>query len=241
MKKTAYVLALLLALALPVRADFVQTFNSGFANGGNIPDGAPTGWTDTRIITGAPDGIASLSVTLNLTGQGPGGSGGFNGDLYAYLVHGSSGFAVLLNRVGVGTGSSPVYDVGFSASGMNVVFSDGGAGGNIHQVGLPTSGGIYAPDGRNILPSSSPSLFSVTSPSAFLSSFNGLNANGSWTLFIADMSGGGGLTQITSWGLDIVPTPEPASLVEGAVALLFLGCVVSVYRLKGPKDQPLPC
>jgi hypothetical protein len=44
--------------------------------------------------------ITDVNVGLQL-------SGGWNGDLYAYLVH-SSGFAVLLNRVGRGTGNAAV-------------------------------------------------------------------------------------------------------------------------------------
>jgi hypothetical protein len=38
--------------------------------------------------------------------------------------------------------------------------------------------------------------------------------------------------------LDIASVPEPASLVEGSVAVLFLGGVIGLYRLKGPKVQP---
>ena len=97
---------------VPAQADFVQTFNSGFQNGGVIPDGQLTGWTDTRSLAGAAGQITDVSVTLNL-------SGGWNGDLYAYLVHGS-GFAVLLNRVGRDTGNA----AGYGTAGMNVTLSD---------------------------------------------------------------------------------------------------------------------
>ena len=87
------VAVLLLALTRPAQADFVQTFITDFQNGAVIPDGNLTGWSDTRTLSGAPSGpITNVSVTLDL-------SGGWNGDLYAYLVH-DSGFAVLLNRVG---------------------------------------------------------------------------------------------------------------------------------------------
>src|ERR1041384_6130967 len=75
----------------------VYTFNftNGFNNGGAVPDGNLAGWSDTRNISGIPgtnhgtDEILDINVFLNL-------SGGYNGDLYGYLVH-SSGFAVLLN------------------------------------------------------------------------------------------------------------------------------------------------
>ena len=105
---------------------------------------------------------------------------------------------------------------------MNVVLNDA-ASVNLHSYGgggVPT--GPYAPDGRNISPLSSPATFTLTSPSAMLDSFNGLNANGSWTLFIVDVSSGDQST-VTSWGLDIAAVPEPASMV------LFLIGVVGLY------------
>jgi hypothetical protein len=40
--------------------------------------------------------------------------------------------------------------------------------------------------------------------------------------------------------LDIAAVPEPGSMVEGAVAVLFLGGVIGLYRLKGAKAQPRP-
>ena len=70
-------------------------------------------------------------------------------------------------------------------------------------------------------------------PTALLSSFNGLNANGNWTLYIADVSGGS-VSTLTSWTLEIAAVPEPGSLVEGAVAVLFLGGI-GLYRLRGAK------
>jgi subtilisin-like proprotein convertase family protein len=227
MTKTTLIIAgLLLALARSAQADFVATYNTGFQNGGAIPDGSMTGWSDTRNLVGAPNSIGDVSVTLNL-------SGGWNGDLYAYLVH-NSGFAVLLNRVGRTGANEP----GYGAAGMNVTLDDTAAL-NIHSVPMPGTG-TYQADGRNISPLSSRSLFDLTSPTALLRSFNGLNANGNWTLFLADVSGGD-VSTVTSWGLDIAAVPEPASLIEGGVAMLFLGGVIGLYRLKGKKAQPRPC
>jgi subtilisin-like proprotein convertase family protein len=73
-----------------------------------------------------------------------------------------------------------------------------------------------------------------------LSSFNGQSAQGSWTLFIADVSHGDQST-LQDWtlNLEIAAVPEPASLVEGSVAVLFLGGLVGFYRIKGRKQQPL--
>ena len=230
MKKATFLTAiLLLALARSAQADFVSTMNanSGFANGGVIPDGSLTGWSDTRAVSGIGN-ISDVSVTLNL-------SGGWNGDLYAYLVH-SSGFSVLLNRVGVTANGSP----GYGTAGMNVTLNDAAVLGNLHSVSAPVSGGIYQPDGRNVNPLTPGSVLGSTTPTALLSSFNGLNsAGGSWTLFIADVSGGD-VSKVTSWGLDIASVPEPASLIEGSIAVLFLGGAIGLYRLKGLKVQPQP-
>jgi subtilisin-like proprotein convertase family protein len=230
MKKATFLTAiLLLALARSAQADFVSTMtaNSGFANGGVIPDGSLTGWSDTRSMSGIGN-ISDVSVTLNL-------SGGWNGDLYAYLVHGS-GFSVLLNRVGVTANGSP----GYGTAGMNVTLSDAAVLGNIHSVLAPVSGGIYQPDGRNVNPLTPGSVLGSTPSTTPLSSFNGLNPSGNWTLFIADVSGGD-VSTVTSWGLDIASVPEPASLVEGSVAVLFLGGTIGLYRLKGAKVQPKSC
>ena len=48
------------------------------------------------------------------------------------------------------------------------------------------------------------------------------------------------MSTVTSWGLEIAAVPEPASLIEGSVAVLFLGGVVWLYRRKAAKAQPLP-
>jgi hypothetical protein len=48
-----------------------------------------------------------------------------------------------------------------------------------------------------------------------LDSFNGLDPNGSWTLYIADVASGGGFGTLRSWGLEItaIPEPTPAALL----------------------------
>ncbi len=203
-----------LASALPLSAAvLVADFNSGFENNGVVTDGSLSPWTDTRTISGiAAPGISDLQVRLNL-------SGGFNGDLYAYLSY--NGVSVpLLNRVGVGTGNN----AGYSDSGMNVTFTDD-ATDNIHfyqnVAGFSVSGGAqWKPDGRAINPLSSAASFDAAG-TVMLSAFDGMNPNGDWTLVIADVSGGGGQTTVISWGLTAVP--EPASMgLTFALALLTL-------------------
>ena len=244
MSKTILILATLLAaVALPARADFsTATFTTGFPT--TVPDGSTVGLMDARTLTGIPfNTIQDVNVRINL-------SGGWNGDLYAYLVH-NSGFSVLLNRVGRSLAEGTSF--GYSDAGMNVTFDDQSThtrdfhfyrseGG--FTTAMLTGGEAWKPDGRNINPTSMPTTYDSTSPTALLSSFNGLDPNGSWTLFIADLSAGSQST-INSWGLDIVginvaAVAEPASIIEGSLAALFLGALVSIYRIRKPQAEPLP-
>jgi hypothetical protein len=187
----------------------IYTFtNSAFANGGVIPDANPSGWVDTQTLSNlTATSILDLNVVLDI-------SGGFNGDLYGYLFYqaapgGLGTMAVLLNRVGQNTGTpgTPTYLFGFSTAGFSdVTLDDQGTSGSIHSVANPTSGlGVaYTPDGGS------------------LSVFSGLNPNGVWSLFLADLSSGGS-SQVVSWKLDITPVPEPTSMALMGIGGLALG------------------
>jgi hypothetical protein len=136
-------------------------------------------------------------------------SSGWTGDLYAYLVH-DTGFAVLLDRVGM---PSPAF--GYGAGSMNVLLADdgfngGGSFASIHGGGANASG-TWNPDGSGI-----------TSLPGSLGSFLSTSPNGTWSLFVADLSGGG-LTTVQSWGLqmDIVAVPEVETWVAAALAGAF--------------------
>jgi len=228
--------ALLICVSVP--AAITLNWDSGFANGGAIPDGDLTGWSDTRTLSGIAPGqtIADLNVTLNL-------AGGFNGDLYAYLVH-DSGFAILLNRVGR-TASNPLgYDnTGFGpTSGGESFRLDDQAVTDVHgyQVSytLNASGqltGTWQPDGRNIHPLSTGLTFDAATRGARLDSFNSLDPNGSWTLYIADVTSGGGQSTMQSWGLEITAVPEVPTLV-GAVLLGFYALIRFVRQRLGARS-----
>lgn len=228
--------ALLICGSAP--AAIVVNWDTGFVNGGAIPDGDLTGWQDTRTLSVAPgQTIGDLNVTVNL-------AGGFNGDLYAYLVH-DSGFAILLNRVGR-TASNPLgYDnTGFGPTAGGESFRlDDQAVLDVHgyQVSytLNASGqltGTWQPDGRNIHPLSTGLAFDTATRDARLDSFNGLDPNGSWTLYIADVTSGGGLSTVQSWGLEVTAVPEAPPL--GAAALLLCYALVHLIRQRrGAKLQ----
>jgi len=185
------------------------TYSYTFSNNAAIPDGDLSGLALSTNLAGmSPSSISNVDVRLNI-------SGGYNGDLYGYLVGPNGGFAVLLNRSGVSNNASAF---GYSDSGFNVTLS-GNASNPIQYYqsygGTITGGAPWQPSGLNIDPLSSPSAFwnafTNGSPSALLSSFDGTDANGTWTLFLADLSGGGQST-LVSWGLDITTVPEPSTL-----------------------------
>jgi len=198
---------LLLVVSATAAAAVTTTHN--FPVGLPVPDNTIIGLADSREITNAGGPVQHLTVSLEL-------SGGWNGDLYAYLVH-DTGFAVLLNRIG----RSPANTVGSGTSGLQIVLDDSAAF-DIH-LGLPASGsiaGAWQPDARP----ADPDLVTEASPRrAFLGSFSGLNPNGRWTLFMADLSPGGTST-LNNWSLNITSVPEPASalLVSLLPAWFFL-------------------
>src|SRR5439155_26347122 len=107
------------AITLSANAALYQNvYNSGFANGGNITDADPTGWSDSRTLSGIADcNIINVQVKLNI-------SRGCNGDLYGYLSHGGV-LVPLLNRVGV-TATGGGNSFGYSDAGFNVILSDSG-------------------------------------------------------------------------------------------------------------------
>lgn len=181
---------------------FSTNWSSGFVNGVSIPDAGVSPWVDARTIDGIEGTIQDIQVTLDL-------SGGYNGDLYAYLTFVGDfggGHTVLLNRVGKGAGSEPQFTFGYSGAGMSVTFADGGVDGNIHDYGGGYATGTYSPDGVGFA----------------AGDFLGQNPNGTWYLYIQDMSSGGTST-INSWGLDlnIVAVPEVETWVAAALAGLF--------------------
>lgn len=183
------------------------TFNVNTA----IPDGNAVGLSSVGTVANVIGYTTNVQVSLNI-------SGGFNGDLYAYLVGPGGGMSILLNRSGLTAGNP----FGYANTGFNITLNDGAT--NVHSYQLSGSfngsgqlTGNWAPDGRNIDPQSAGSVFDAAATSSDLAVFNTLIPNGDWTLFIADLSGGGQST-LVSWGLTIVTVPEPQTWT-----LAFLG------------------
>ena len=218
MKSATLVSILVLGLCASGQAAMYTNTFSGTA--GNIPDNNLSGWSDTITVNDSSlQPIAQVRVTVNITG-------GFNGDLYGYLRFDNgvdpAVLVPLVNRVGVTAGNA----FGYSDAGMNVTFADSAVN-NIHFYrdvvgpGVPT--GIWQPDGRAINPLSAPSAFDAATPTTFADAFNGLNqTNATWTLFFADVSGGGGQSQVVSWTLEIDAVAEPINIALGIFAGVFL-------------------
>ena len=211
MKAQLLILGSAVMLTLATHAGIITSVNA------TIPDGSAVGWSGTATASGLNQYISDVSVTLNI-------SGGYNGDLYAYLSYGGV-LVPLLNRVGVGSGNA----FGYGDAGFNVTLSSAGAY-DVHSYGSHSpsfSGGqltgTWQPDGRAIDPQGAPSTFDSSSGRLNFAQYNGMNPNGTWTLFLADLSAGG-QSQLVSWELDLTSSavPEPVNVALGIFAGVFL-------------------
>lgn len=177
-----------------------------------IPDNDATGVAYALNFGATGLTISDIKISLNITG-------GWNGDLYAYLSHGSE-YAVLLNRVGASTSGAD----GYGTSGLNIllepVTTHAGIV-DIHTIQSPASSPTaYAADGR-------PAYADTSRPQALDVLLNG-DPNGTWTLFFADRSPVG-FSTLNSWSLDITAIPEPVSLALGC----FAGVLSVVALVRG--------
>jgi subtilisin-like proprotein convertase family protein len=196
----------------------VAPYVTNFTVGEVIPDNSPLGLVSTKQVATEVGAISDLNVKIQL-------AGGFNGDLYAYLVH-DSGFSILLNRVGRRAGDAS----GYGDSGFNVTLDDQ-ATNDIHTYRLAVSGnestplggaltGSWQPDGRLTDPALVLDTDARTAP---LSSFNGVNPNGAWTLFLADLSPLDSAT-LVSWGLELCGNPPVAPTITQQPQSLSVDC-----------------
>jgi subtilisin-like proprotein convertase family protein len=182
-----------------------------------IPDGSSSGLTrSVNIVAPAEQYVVGVDISLNL-GATSGGTA-YLGDLYIYLTNGSS-LAVLTNRAGSRTGTTFGYDDNES---MIVTFSTAAVS-DFHNYRLAVTGahttplsdvlsGVWGADGRVTDPAS---VLDTDPRTAQLNIFNGATANGTWSLFAADVSTGA-THQVNSWGLSLTTVPEP-----GTTAILF--------------------
>ena len=190
-------LALLGLLPVGQAALFIQgsTGQTGTSEGSvanpTIVDGNP-GYVivNTMDLTSAGLGmsLSTLTLTLNI-------SGGMNNGLYGYLLAPNGATITLLNQPGVG-----VDGFGATGAGMNITLLGSAAGGGYSSIQNVTSGstlsGTYLAYGD-------------------YSTLNGINPNGSWTLYFSDTIAGGGNATLNGWSLDITAVPEPVNVALG--------------------------
>jgi hypothetical protein len=214
------IVALVLGMAVTAHAGIYSYGGGAYA----IPDGSLAGVSSQITISGASSSFSDISVAINV-------SGGYNGDLYAYLSYDGK-LVPLLDRIGL-SGSNPA---GAAGGGMNVTLSDTGANGNIHAAGDSSLSGAWKPDGQTTSPTAAYSIFSAGGGSITLDgTFAGVNPNGEWTLFFADVSAGGGTSTLNGWSLDITAVPEPVNVALGIFVGVFL--VVIVARSRPLRNQ----
>ena len=211
MKRILAILIVQLACGLGARADFIMN-----AVPTAIPDNNALGVQQTLELSGFSGPIESVSVRLTISGIN---GGAFNGDLFVTLQH-DSGYSVLLNRVG----RTSLDPFGYADNGFDLTFTAAGNDIHAYQSGVYTLGGsgeltgTWGADGRTTDPLS---VVATDSRTSTLSSFNGLDANGTWTLFVADTSQNGE-AQLNSWGLEVTVVPEPSTVAFMALGLVAL-------------------
>lgn len=186
----------------------------------SIPDNQASGVFDRQNIITDIGSITDLNVSLEISGD-------FNGDLYALLVHESGAYSVLLNR----TGRSSADVLGATGDGLAVTLDDQAAS-DIHlqRTGSGLLSGTFQPDARE----ADPDFVTDTSGrTAFLSSFNGINPNGYWTLYLADINSVGE-SRLEGWSLDFnsaITVPEDLS---GWWVLFTFGILVALKKRGQP-------
>ena len=177
-----------------------------------IPDGDPNGYVNNQTITDGyqmNDMFPPNQYIVSVVGVRLDVSGGWNGDLYVYLRHeteSGTGFTTLLNRVG--TTASPYNPIGYTTAGMNITLSDSASYADIHGVENPTASGTYRVD--------------QTGSSLTFDSFDGLDPYGTWSLFVADLSGNH-VSTLNGWGLTLEAVPEPSTWGMIIFGTLFVG------------------
>jgi len=219
--KIKFLLLGLTLVAARLSAQTLATNTYTLTPGTIIPAGNPNGALEQFDVSGISGSIASIQISLNIIG-------GYNGDLYAWLVDPQGQTAILLNRPGLT--SSDAF--GYADAGINITLDDSGSFANVHGYGagsynLNGNGqvtGTWASDGRNIDPQSAPGAFDPASVGANLSQFQGGTANGAWSLYLADVVAGGASPTLTDTTLTIASSsissvPEPSTMALAGLGL----------------------
>jgi len=178
-----------------------------------IPDVPESGTGDvityTNRVLGVVPGSAWNRVNVRLQT-----AGGYNGDLYVLLEHGTN-YAILLNR----PGRTATQDAGYGDAGLDVLLDDTALNGDIHSyrdVLHPQGGaltGAWRPDGRDV---ESEVALDTDPRTALLSGLVEGSPDGEWSLTVIDAASGDEGT-LVSWGLDFFYTaPAEIAVHDGS-------------------------
>jgi subtilisin-like proprotein convertase family protein len=206
---------------------------TGFTNAANINlpgsgDGAPTGakasaYPSTISVSGMTGTTSKVTVTLNgLTHTSV-------SDLRMLLVSPTGQNLTLMSNVG---GGGSLVD----ASNATLTFDDAAAG-NVPTGTIPT--GTYKPTDDNPGPESFPAPAPAASAATALSTFNGQNPNGTWSLYMADYVSGdsgnlsGGWTITVTTGAVATPGTLQFSSATYSVTEGTANATITVERVGG--------
>lgn len=212
-------LVIALEVSEPARADTITSASTAAALNLAIPDDAYSGAlatmtpsTITVTVAGNERSISGVDVTLSLDHT-------FVGDLTIKLKSPSGTIVTLLNRPGLFTLDNGVQtggdDSNFGA-GFPITYDDS-AGDSAEDMGVSLLDDEVIGDPGN----GSPDAYVPDADGAgndLLATFNGENANGTWTLYLAD-SAPGATGALQQWSLRITTIPEPATGVLAASGL----------------------
>jgi len=233
-----------LFLACPANAVSEEIILAEANLGMVVPDNNSSGLARSLVLSDVVpwEQGYTLAISLNLMPVLP---GAFTGDYYAYLSHGTAdgasyNVAVLLNR----PGRTITMPAGYSDAGFDIILDDA-AEHDVHHYRMhvpldgmgriqsdPPSKGIlsgrWQPDARSADPFS---VLDTSQRDAPLAPLGFVDPNGTWTLFIADLSAGGEAT-LDSWSLTLTPIPK-VSTPSVVLAAINNGDVMSTAAILG--------
>lgn len=166
--------------------------------------GPGTPYPSQLVVSGVAEPVSGLRVTLaNLSHSWPA-----DVDI---LLAGPQGQNVIL-----------MSDAGGTAAITNVTFLFDDAAAAALPSGGPLVSGTYRPTnlagtGSDLFPAPAPALSGATT----LATFDGTDANGTWSLYVLDDSAGDG-GSIGSWTLQFAPEPGAAGSLAAVLSLLAI-------------------
>ena len=186
-----------LGLSAEASVDFFTSgggiYTASASPGSVIPDDSESGIGYSLNFGASGLNISDISVAFTM-------SGGDDGDIYAYLSHGSE-IALLVNQI-AGAATSSGFDVTLT-TGTGVAVNT-----PIGTAGHPLTG-IYRADNSG----------------NGLTTFQNTDPNGAWTLFFADV-GPGDAPTLNNFSVSLTAVPEPVNVALGILGVLAVGTVV---------------